>query len=135
MAIALKSGKHTSARVASRLRRQVRGRKKVAGTSERPRLVASVVYYGSYWGDFLTGSTAPLLGHFAEHDDYEPAESVQELEQAFRDAGRAVTIHTYPGTGHWFAEPSRDAYRADASDLAFERTLTFLEERLGPSAA
>ncbi len=41
MAIALKSGKHTSARTASRLRRQVRGRKKVAGTSERPRLVVT----------------------------------------------------------------------------------------------
>src|SRR3954453_18611538 len=39
MAIALKSGKHTSARVASRLRRQVRGRQKVSGTAERPRLV------------------------------------------------------------------------------------------------
>ena len=41
MAISLKSGKHTSARVASRLRRQVRGRKKVSGTSERPRLVVT----------------------------------------------------------------------------------------------
>ena len=41
MAISLKSGKHTSARVASRLRRQVRGRKKVAGTAERPRLVVT----------------------------------------------------------------------------------------------
>jgi large subunit ribosomal protein L18 len=41
MAIALKSGKHTSARVASRLRRQVRGRKKVTGTAERPRLVVT----------------------------------------------------------------------------------------------
>src|SRR3954447_18002532 len=41
MAIALKSGKHTSARVASRLRRQVRGRKKLSGTAERPRLVVT----------------------------------------------------------------------------------------------
>jgi large subunit ribosomal protein L18 len=41
MAIALKSGKHTSARVASRLRRQVRGRKKISGTAERPRLVVT----------------------------------------------------------------------------------------------
>jgi large subunit ribosomal protein L18 len=41
MAIALKSGKHTSARTSSRLRRQVRGRKKVAGTAERPRLVVT----------------------------------------------------------------------------------------------
>ncbi|MBY9074767.1 50S ribosomal protein L18 [Nocardioides sp. WL0053] len=41
MAIALRSGKRTSARTASRLRRQVRGRKKVAGTAERPRLVVT----------------------------------------------------------------------------------------------
>ena len=41
MAVALKSRKHTSARTASRLRRQVRGRKKVAGTAERPRLVVT----------------------------------------------------------------------------------------------
>jgi large subunit ribosomal protein L18 len=41
MAIALKSAKHTGARTASRLRRQVRGRKKIAGTTERPRLVVT----------------------------------------------------------------------------------------------
>ena len=41
MAIALKSGKHTSARTASRMRRQVRGRKKISGTAERPRLVVT----------------------------------------------------------------------------------------------
>ena len=41
MAISLKSGKHTRDRVASRLRRQVRGRKKVSGTAERPRLVVT----------------------------------------------------------------------------------------------
>src|SRR5262245_14909907 len=41
MAIALKSGKHTSSRTASRLRRQVRGRKRVAGTADKPRLVVT----------------------------------------------------------------------------------------------
>ena len=41
MAIALRAHKHTSARAASRMRRQTRGRKKVAGTSERPRLVVT----------------------------------------------------------------------------------------------
>ena len=41
MAISLKSGKHTSRRVASRLRRQVRGRKRISGTPERPRLVVT----------------------------------------------------------------------------------------------
>ena len=41
MAIALKAHKHTSDRASSRMRRQVRGRKKVSGTSERPRLVVT----------------------------------------------------------------------------------------------
>jgi large subunit ribosomal protein L18 len=41
MAISLKQHKHTSDRVRARLRRQVRGRKKVAGTAERPRLVVT----------------------------------------------------------------------------------------------
>jgi large subunit ribosomal protein L18 len=41
MAIALKNGKHTAARTASRLRRQVRGRKRLQGSAERPRLVVS----------------------------------------------------------------------------------------------
>lgn len=41
MAISLSNNKHTAARTRSRLRRQVRGRKKVSGTAERPRLVVT----------------------------------------------------------------------------------------------
>jgi large subunit ribosomal protein L18 len=41
MAISLKNNKHTASRVKSRLRRQVRGRKKLSGTPERPRLVVT----------------------------------------------------------------------------------------------
>ena len=41
MAISLKAHKHTAGRTASRLRRQLRGRKKVNGTADRPRLVVT----------------------------------------------------------------------------------------------
>jgi large subunit ribosomal protein L18 len=41
MAISLSNNKHTATRTRSRLRRQVRGRKKVSGTPERPRLVVT----------------------------------------------------------------------------------------------
>ena len=99
--------------------------------SDRPQLVATVAYYGTYTDDFIKRSNAPLLGHFAESDPYESAEGVRELEHAYREAGREATIHVYPGTGHWFAEPSRDAYRPDAAQLAFERTVAFLRSRLG----
>ena len=41
MGISLKHSKHTAGRIASRLRRQVRGRKKISGTADRPRLVVT----------------------------------------------------------------------------------------------
>jgi len=41
MAIGLRTGKRTHDRAASRTRRQVRGRKKIAGTAGRPRLVVT----------------------------------------------------------------------------------------------
>jgi large subunit ribosomal protein L18 len=41
MAITLSKHKHTATRTKSRLRRQVRGRKHVFGTAERPRLVVT----------------------------------------------------------------------------------------------
>jgi len=41
MGISLSHNKHTASRVRSRLRRQIRGRKKVSGTAERPRLVVT----------------------------------------------------------------------------------------------
>ncbi len=59
MAIALKTGKHTSARVASRARRQIRGRKKVSGTDQRPRLVVtrSSKHISAQLVDDLVGKT------------------------------------------------------------------------------
>jgi carboxymethylenebutenolidase len=100
--------------------------------AERDRLVASVVYYGVYTGPHIERSSAAVLGHFAETDQFESDEGITELEDLVRAAGREVTIHRYPGTGHWFAEPSRDAYRPEAADLAFERTVAFLQEHLAP---
>ncbi|MFT4297164.1 MAG: 50S ribosomal protein L18 [Micropruina sp.] len=41
MAISLSNNKTTAARIAARLRRQARGRKKIAGSPERPRLVVT----------------------------------------------------------------------------------------------
>jgi carboxymethylenebutenolidase len=98
--------------------------------AERDRLVASVLYYGTTGGPVLARSSVPVLGHFAETDPYETDEWVAAFEEALRSAGRDVVIHRYPGTGHWFAEPSRDAYRPAAADLAFERTVAFLRRNL-----
>jgi carboxymethylenebutenolidase len=102
-------------------------------STERPDAVAAVVvYYGT--GDpgaDYTRARAAYLGHYATLDPYEPEEGVRQLEMALRAGGREVSFHTYPGTGHWFAEDNRpDAYNADAAALAWERTLAFLREHL-----
>ena len=96
--------------------------------TQRDQVVASILFYGTTDGEVLTAASMPVLGHFAENDPYESTEWVDEFEGTLRSAGRDVEIHRYPGTGHWFAEPSRDAYRPEAADLAFDRTVTFLRK-------
>jgi carboxymethylenebutenolidase len=97
-------------------------------SNDDPERVRSVVvYYGTGHEDFAK-SRASFLGHFAEKDDFEPKEAVDGLEKLLKGAGRSVTIHTYPGTGHWFVEPSvKTAYDQAAAELAWERTLAFLK--------
>lgn len=91
---------------------------------------AVVAFYGTDDGDYSTARAA-YLGHFAEHDDFEPLEAVRALEDKIRAAGCEVTFHVYPDTGHWFIEPNRpDAYNAAAADLAWERTRAFLKAQL-----
>ena len=99
--------------------------------SLRPPVRATVAYYGSWVGDFIRESDAPLIGHFAEEDPFTSEDDIRMLEAAYERAGREIVTYRYPGTGHWFAEPSRPEYRADAADLAFERTVAFLRDRLG----
>jgi carboxymethylenebutenolidase len=86
-----------------------------------------VLFYGTGGGDF-SSSRAAYLGHFAEHDEFEPLSNVDELEQTLKRAGRTVTFYIYPGTGHWFFEPDRtQAYNPAAASLAWDRTLAFLK--------
>lgn len=92
---------------------------------------AVVLFYGLGWPDH-TISQASYLGHFAENDPYEDDEYRDEFEQKLLENGRPTTFHIYPNTGHWFCEPSRmDAYDEVAANLAWERTIAFLNETLG----
>src|SRR5215204_4203511 len=67
---------------------------------------AVVVFYGTDDGDYRTARAA-YLGHFAEHDDFEPMRAVRALEEKIRAAGHDVSFHVYPGTSHWFFEPNQ----------------------------
>jgi carboxymethylenebutenolidase len=91
---------------------------------------AVVVFYGSYPIDF-SKSQASYLGHFAPDDEWEPIDDVRATEAKIRGAGRDVAFHFYPGMKHWFVEENRPVeYNRDAADLAWKRTLEFLDQKL-----
>ena len=91
---------------------------------------AVVVFYGTYPMDF-SKSEASYLGHYAPDDEWEPLADVRATEEKIRGAGREVAFHFYPGTKHWFVEENRPVeYNRDASDLAWKRTLDFLNNKL-----
>ncbi len=97
---------------------------------QHPDRVRGVVSYYGY-GEFEAGATLPpILGHFAENDEFDSVEDVRGVERKLIEAKHAAEFHVYPGTKHWFDEPSRPEYDKAASDLAWKRTAAFLDTHL-----
>ncbi|MBE9179079.1 alpha/beta fold hydrolase [Oculatella sp. LEGE 06141] len=73
----------------------------------------------------------PVLGIFGEKDSSVPPDVVQALETNIRNAGGAIETHTYPNANHAFFNDSRpEVYNPTAAKDAWERTLTFLNDRI-----
>lgn len=92
---------------------------------------ALVSYYGSALPmllDLAPSVTAPSLHHFGEADSYIPAETVARIREAV--AGDAVEFYTYPGADHAFDNTRPEFHHAEASALAWQRTLAFLDRNL-----
>jgi len=95
------------------------------------RIRGLVSYYG--YGEIQPGkSLPPILGHFAENDEFEALDDVRKTEKALADGGHVAQFHVYPGTKHWFDEPSRPEFDRAASEQAWKRTLSFLDKNLRP---
>lgn len=93
-------------------------------------VAALVTYYGGTGPEYVTGN-APILGHFADQDEFEPLESIQQLEGALKAKGLDVTFHYYPNTQHWFCEENQPGYYDPAAtEQAWQRTLSFLNKHL-----
>ena len=95
------------------------------GTRQPESVRSVVVYYGAQDMDF-TELQAPVLGHFADSDDFVSDDELLFLEAQLRLLDKDVEIVRYPGTSHWFAESDRDAFDEVAAAKAWERTLEFL---------
>ena len=70
----------------------------------------------------------PVQVHYAAGDPWvEAKEEVAPLGDAVRGAGAAFEEHTYPGSGHLFADPDLPEYDSTSSEAMWRRVLTFLD--------
>lgn len=95
MAVSIKYNKNLSPRAASRLRRQVRGRKKIAGSAERPRLV-------------VTRSTKHIVAQVVNDDLGHTLVSASTLESDIRSMSGDKTARARK-VGELIAQRAKDA--------------------------
>jgi carboxymethylenebutenolidase len=97
-----------------------------ASAAHVPGLAAAVGYYGSGIAGMLAGQLlCPVLLHFGDRDKSIPLADVEKIRRAHPD----ITIHIYPAE-HGFNCSQRPSYNPVAAELARERTLDFLAQRV-----
>lgn len=98
-----------------------------------PAIGACVDFYGIHPNvkpDY-TKLSAPVLGLFADRDQFVTPPVAREVESAIRRAGQACEIHIYPNVDHAFFNDERpDSYNKPAADDAWRRTLAFFRQHL-----
>ena len=88
----------------------------------------AVCFYGipAKTGGDLSRIRIPVLGHFADRDDWCTPMSVDELERNFTEGNVPSEIHRYQAA-HAFANERRpEVYDPSAAELAWRRTFDFL---------
>lgn len=108
--------------------------------SQNPHLAAGVVWYGLPPLEYIDAARikVPVLAHWATQDAFFPNSSVDALETKLKEARVSFTFHRYLAH-HAFANETAIGHRRIAgtqfdpewSQLAWDRTLTFLARTLG----
>ena len=101
----------------------------------RDEVEALVIFYG---GDGFAvperaaGGHPRYLAHFAADDPYEEEdlEGLGPFHTQLQDLDPRNGAYLYPGAKHWFFEADRPEFDAEASRLAYSRTLEFFQECL-----
>jgi carboxymethylenebutenolidase len=96
---------------------------------------AAAVYYAALDEEDAAQIHCPVLLHLAEVDEFDPPEFFDGFVTALRANGTEVTVHTWPGTEHSFANRDVALHAPDAAAKAWSITVGFLRDRLGGAAA
>lgn len=93
-------------------------------------VAALVLFYGYREVDWDTVQ-APVIGHFAELDRSLPPSRIEELREELVARNVSTDFFVYSGTDPAFFEPGPPGeYAPDAAELAWDRTVTFLDRTL-----
>lgn len=96
-----------------------------------PDLAAAVPYYGRQAPlEDVAAIRAPLMLHFAEHDEGVNA-GWPDYEAALKANGKSYQAFHYPGTNHGFHNDSTPRYDEAAAKLSWQRTMAFFRQHLG----
>jgi len=95
-----------------------------------PDLAAAVPFYGVQpKAEDVPRIKAPLLIHYAEHDDRINA-GIAAYDAALKANHVRYQIFTYPGTQHGFNNDTTPRYDKAAAQLAWQRTIEFFKKSL-----
>jgi carboxymethylenebutenolidase len=98
-----------------------------------PALMAAVPYYGSVPPvEKVKDIRASVMAHYAS-DDPRINTGIPDFREALEKAGIDFKIYMYEGTQHAFNNDTNpDRYHPEAARLAWERTIAFFKQKLGP---
>lgn len=92
---------------------------------------AQVNFYGSHVAQRLDLAPAcPTVMHYGDNDHVVPPADIDRI----RAAHPALLIHVYPGGRHAFFNPDQAAYDKAAADLAWQRSVAFLDRQFSGDA-
>jgi len=87
---------------------------------------AAVSYYGGGVAKMLDKKPrCPILYHFGDQDHSIPMPDVEKIKSTYPKS----TLHVYRGAGHGFSCDERASFSARDAQLAFERSIAFLDEQ------
>ena len=108
------------------------------GASHDSRIGACVHFYGIHpkVQPSYRDLAGPVLGFFAEHDEYNSPAVVKALDEELTLLGKPHHFETYPGTKHAFFNDDRpEVYDEAAATDAWQKMLAFFQENLATQRA
>ncbi len=93
---------------------------------------AVVSYYGlPFQPPDWSKLTSPVLGHFAEKDQFFSPAAAEPIFNQLREQGNEAELHVYPGTDHaFFNDTNTEGHDPEATKTSWDRTLAFFRKHL-----